>query len=383
MEKDVKQKKARYGLLLIILGVLITAAGVFSFLLIPDGFDYVVPAPEISGEAPIENTLDKLKNTMEAPWAAALRQQRVPVSSSSGGKQNASATVYAVSEGFFDIFHETLTEGRLLNRVDLESGTVRALVNSKGAQTLFTDGAALGKNVLAEGQTLEVVGILDGGFVPGETDEILFYIPITAANKGTFHFQTLEIKSRLTGREEKAAAAAILKNQLAGGTLQDTGKIRLAALMPLWLMACAAGFFLLRFLFSLIRKLAVRQRDRLREELRDQYISRIAPKAALRGLLLLLLFAGWLFAAWLLLSLIVMPLYTFTDWIPDSPADPASVIACAKNLLTTSASSVVCKNRACAALDVSAALIRAGSLILLAGLGGRLFARQKHKANSE
>ena len=378
-----KQKKARYGLLLIILGVLVTAAGILSFLFVPDGFDYVIPAPEISGETPVEETLDKLKNTMESPWAAALRQQRVPVSAVSGGKQNASATVYAVSEGFFDIFHETLAEGRLLNRVDLESGTVRALVNGKGAQTLFTGGSALGRNVSAEGQTLEIVGILDGGFVPGETDDILLYIPITAANKATFHFQTLEIKTRLTGREEKAAAAAVLKNQLAGGTLQDTGKLRLAALMPLWLMACAAGFFLLRFLFGLIRKLALRQRDRLREELRDQYASRVAPKAALRGLLLLLLFAGWLFAAWLLLSLIVTPLYTFTDWIPDSPADPASVIACAKNLLTASSSSVVCKNRASAALDVSAALIRAGSLILLAGLGGQLFAsRQGSKGDS-
>ena len=219
MEKDVKQKKARYGLLLIILGVLITAAGVLSFLLVPDGFDYVVPAPEISGETPVEETLDKLKNTMEAPWAASLRQQRVPVSSASGGRQNASATVYAVSEGFFDIFHETLAEGQLLNRVDLESETIRALVNSKGAQTLFAGGSALGKNISAEGQTLEIVGILDGGFIPGETDEVLLYIPITAANKGTFHFQTLEIKTCLDEMasmiEEQRETIEALENRVA------------------------------------------------------------------------------------------------------------------------------------------------------------------------
>ena len=63
-----------------------------------------------------------------------------------------------------------------------------------------------------------------------------------------------------------------------------------------------------------------------------------------------------------------MPLYTFTDWIPESPADPASVVACARNLLAASASSAVFKNRSAAALEASAALIRAGSLVLLAGL---------------
>ena len=368
MEKDVKQKKSRYGLLLIILGFLLTVAGAFSLLFVQNGYDYIIPAPEISAEMPVSSILDKLNSKMDVPWAASLRQQGVPVYSSSGSKQNSTATLYAVSEGFFDLFHETLSEGRLLNRVDLENDTIRALINRKGAESLFAGGNVLGKSITAEGQTIEIVGILEGGFVPGEADEILVYIPITAANKGSFHFRTLEIKTLPSRNEEKAQIAASLKNWQPGGTIQDTVRSRLAALMPLWLIACAAGFFLLRILFSRLTGLVLRQRDRIKEALQEQYASRVALKAFPRCLLLLLMFACWLFAVWMLLSLIVMPLYTFTDWIPSSPADPASVIACVKNLLTASASSAVYKNRAAASLEASACLIRAGSLILLVGL---------------
>lgn len=368
MEKDVKQKKSRYGLLLIILGLILTVAGAVSLLFVQDGFDYIVSVPEFSSETPIESILDRLNSNMETAWAASLRQQGVQVSSASGSRQSVTATLYAVSEGFFDLFHETLTEGRLLSRVDLESHEIRALMNRKGAESLFSGRDALGKSLAVEGQTLEIVGILEGGFVPGEADEILVYIPITAVNTGSFHFRTMEIKTRPSGREEKAQTAAVLKNWQPGGTLQDTARSRLTALMPLWLIACVAGFFLLRVLFGGFKILVIRLRNRIRMELQEQYAPRVALKAAPRFLLLLLLFACWLFAVWMLLSLVVMPLYTFTDWIPDSPADPASVLACIKNLLTVSACSVEYKNRAAATLEVSAALIRAGSLIFLAGL---------------
>ena len=368
MEKDVKEKRSRHGLVLIILGVLLAAAGAASLLLVQDGFDYVIPAPEISAESPLESTLDRLNKAMEIPWAAALRQQGVQVSSSSGGRQEVTATLYAVSEGFFDLFHETLLEGRLLSRADLESGSLRALISRKGAETLFPGGTALGKTVTAEGQAMEIVGVLAGGFVPGEADEALVYVPVTAAGRGSFHFRTMEIKTRPSGPEEKAQTAAVLKKWQPGGTLQDTARSRLAALMPLWLIACACGFFLLRYLFGGLRTLVLRERDRIREELRGAYASRVALKAVPRCLLLLIPAACWAAAVWGLLSLAVMPLYTFTDWIPESPADPASVIACARNLLAASASSAVFKNRSSAALEASAALIRAGSLVLLAGL---------------
>ena len=366
--KKQERKKSRFGLVLMILGLLLAAGGAALLLSVPDGFDYILPAPAFSAESPAEEQLARLAPLMEVPWAAALRQQQAPVSPGEGGKQSVTATIYAVSEGFFDISHETLAEGRLLNRTDMESGTVRALVNRAGAERLFTGGSAMEKRITADSLTLEIVGITEGGFRPGEADEILIYIPITAADTGTLPFRTMEIRTRPAGREEKAVTAATLQAWSPGGTVQDAGRTRLAALMPLWLIACAFGFYALRMLWRRLRAAAVRQRDRIREDLREQYASRVAPKAALRVLLILLLLAAWLGAAWLLLSLFVRPLYTFTDWIPDSPADPASVAACVRNLLMSSAFSAAYLNCTASALKAASFLICAGSLAFLAGL---------------
>ena len=334
----------------------------------PEGFDYVIPAPAFSGDAPVGAQLKRLENIMEVPWAAALRLQRAAVSGNAGAAETASATLYAVSEGYFDIAHEPLAGGRLLNRNDMDGKPVKALINQKGAESLFTGGDALGKTVAADGLSLEIVGILKGGLRTGESDEILIYIPITAADTDSLPFQTMEIKTLVTGAEQKALTAALLKSWHAGGTLQDGGKNRFAALMPLWLVACVAGFFMLRYAFRWLGILIRKQRERIREELRQQYAGRVTLRAVPRILPVLLLCAAWLCGVWLLLSLAVLPFYTFTDWIPESPADPASVIAWGRNLLTGAAASAVYKNRSAAAMETAAFLIRTGCLVCLAGL---------------
>ncbi len=367
MEKKM-ERKSRQGLLLIILGLLLLAGGLILLLSSPESFDYIIPAPVFSAESPAEEQLGRLDNMLEVPWAAVLRQQHAVISRNAGGKESLNATLYAVSEGYFDIAHETLADGRLLTRNDLNSKTVRALISQKGAESLFTGGEALGKSITAGDLALEIVGILKGGLHPGESDEILVYIPITAADTGLLSFQTMEIKTRVSGREQKALTAAVLRNWQAGGTLQDSEKLRFAALMPLWLIACAAGFFLLRWGFRRLRILVSGQRSRIRKNLEKQYASKVSLHALPRILLIVLLCAAWLCAVWLLLRLIVLPFYTFTDWIPESPADPASVISCVRNLLTGSASSAVYKNRAASALEAASFLIRAGCLVFLTGL---------------
>lgn len=367
METKMK-RKSRQGLLLIIIGTLLAAAGTFLLYSTPEGFDYILPAPEFSEEDPVQNELDKLENILEVPWTAALRQQHATISQSTTGKDSATATLYAVSEGYFDLVHETLSEGRLLNRNDMTGGTVRALINQKGAERLFTGGDALGKTIVVESLSLEIAGILKGGLKAGESDEILVWLPITAADTGALHFQTMEIKTRVTGKEQKALTAAVLKNRNAGGTLQDGGRMRIAAMMPLWLIACITGVFLLRFGFRKLRFLAKHLRARIREELQGQYASKVSLRAMPHILLFVLLCAIWLCAGWLLLRLIVMPFYTFTDWIPESPADPASILSCIRNLMITAASSAVYKSRAASATETASALIRAGCFVCMIGL---------------
>ena len=356
-----REKRSPAGCLLILLGLLVAAAGVALLFLIPDGCDYVVSAPSFSAENPVKEELNKVSELLEVPFAAALRQQGTQVSTERAGRQT--ATVYAVSEGYFDIAHETLSEGRLLNGEEVRGGARVALVNRKGAEALFPGLEVPGQKLKIGETDLEVVGVLAGGFRPGEKDEILIFVPIALADSEVIRAQTLEVKTMASGTEEKALLANRLKSWNAEGNLQDSERLRLAALMPLWLVGCGFGLFLLRRLLRRLGAFTRRQGEWFREQLRNQYVSQILPMAIGRGLLLLALLAAWIGAAWLLVSVVALPLYTFTDWIPDSPADPASWITMGKNLMTAAASATLRQNRA-----AGAAGIRAGVLIFLVGL---------------
>ena len=361
-----RKKRSSAGRLLILLGLLVAAAGVALLFFIPEGCDYVAAAPSFSADTPVRDELNKLSELLEIPFAVALRQQGAPVSTERAGRQT--ATVYAVSEGYFDIAHETLSEGRLLNGEDDRRGARVALVNRKGAEALFPGLEVSGQKLKLGEKELEIVGMLTGGFCPGEKDEILIFVPISLVDSGVIKPQTLEVKTKASGTEEKALLASCLKSWNAEGNLQDSERLRLAALMPLWLIGCGFGLFALRRLFRRLWAFVRHQGEWFRRELRNQYVSRILPKAIGRGFLLLGLLTAWIGAAWLLVSVVAYPLYTFTDWIPDSPADPASWITTGKNLMNAAASAVVWQNRAAGAAKISGALICAGVLIFLVGL---------------
>lgn len=349
-----------------ILGLLLAAGGLALLYFMPGGYDYIVSAPAFSAEATVEETLERLDRVMELPWAASLKLQHAEITAGPG-KEGVTATLYAVSEGYFDFAHETLAEGRLLNGEDQRARAARALVNRKGAESLFNGRDAVGETLQIGDLRLEVAGVLAGGWRPGEADEVLIYVPITLADAGKPVFQALEIKTGARGSEEKAMAAAALKNWNAGGTVQDAERTRAAALMPLWLIGMAAGLHLLIRGAGGIRSLGRSARAQVRNDLESQYASRVAPKAVLRFLPVAGAAVLWAAFAWGVLWLLVQPLYIFTDWIPESPLDPQSVWLCAVNLMKNAAAAAVFRNRGAGIADAAAGLIRAGCLVFLAG----------------
>jgi len=349
-----------------ILGVLLCAGGAVLLACMPGGCDYILPAPDFSAEEPVAQELEKLRRVMEIPWAAALRRQGAQIGTEN--RKNIPATVYAVSEGYFDIAHEMLAEGRPLNGEDIRAGAARAMISRRGAESLFYGMNPIGKTLRVGDWTLEIIGTVEGSFRPGEKDEILVFIPISLADRESLTFQTMEIKTAAVTAEEKALAAATIRNWKPGGTVQDSERLRLGALMPLWLIACGMGIWLLGGLLRRLGRLTVSQREWARGRLQTMYPSQAAPGMALRAAGLLLLLAAWIGAVWLLLQLAVRPLYVFTEWIPDTPVDPESVWATAKKLMQEAAASAVYRNRAAGIAEMAAWLMGAGSLIFLTGL---------------
>ena len=363
------------GLLLMILGLIASAAGVVMLFFLPGGCDYVLPAPSFSLDTPVANTLSILSEELMIPWSADLRQQDAQVSSARISGQP--TTVYGVSEGFFDNVHVTLQKGRLLNLGDFSATSRVAMINRKGAETLFPGLEPLGQTIWLGSTPLEIVGVTAGSFQWGEAQDLLLYVPMTLANSRVLLPQTMEIRIVSNSAEIRSQFASVVRTLLPGGTLLDHSRLRLAALMPLWLIGCVIGFCVLKAWMHVFRRLAVTLYRQTKGEQQTCYVTQLLPRIAARSLLALILLGLWLGAAYLLLKLIAYPLYTFTDWIPESPVDPASVLAAARNLLTAGAVSAVYKTRTAVAAEFCAVLIRAGCLLFLCGLIPRIFFRRK------
>ena len=142
--------------------------------------------------------------------------------------------------------------------------------------------------------------------------------------------------------------------------------------MPLWLIGAVAGFLLLKRLTAFAVNKGKALSGSVREQLKSHYLSQM--KAKLLGSVLLILCMAALLGVliWLWLSYVIMPLYTFTDWIPEAFVDPASVLATGKALLTSAAQSTVWRSADGTALEMYSAWISCGCLVLCTGLCVRL-----------
>lgn len=371
MKMNTAKKRTGAGLILMILGAALILAGTVMTLRLRNGiFEYVVPAP--AGESAADR-LEEISGLLsDYEWSAAVRTQEAGVSRGGSG---ITVTLYAVSEGWFDLHHETLAEGRAISGEDVRSRRKSAVINQAAASALFQGLDPTGQSFSCGSGDFEVVGVVKGGYRIGETADAVVWIPVTLADPESTLPSTMEIRA-FSGSQ---AQSVVLKNLLAqwspGGTAFDHRRLRLTAFMPLWLLGAAAGFLLLRTLFSAAFRKGKLLARGIREMLKDRYPGQM--KARILGTALLIIAGAALLAAgtWLWLTFAMMPLYTFTDWIPEALVDPDAVSLTVKTLLTGAAASAQYRSADAAAMGMFSAWIAAGTILFSAGLCVRLIAR--------
>lgn len=373
-----RRKRTGAGLILMILGAGLTLAGAVLSLLQPDRVaEYAAPAPAASAGKPVQERLKELEPLMDGlEWTAALRMQNASISGEGSGRR-LDATLYGVSEGYFDLRHETLLSGRYITGEDIRSGRKTAVVSKNCADALYPGADPLGRFLNWEEERLEIVGVTAGIWHPGESNDALIWIPVSAADtenrRGT---ATLEVRVRVNNRAAAAAAKTQLTQWAPEGTTWDWARLKLAAFMPLWLTGAAAGFLALRRLIRVIAGKEKQLAGTLRERMKTRYPGQMKGAivgASLLGLLLAALIPACVYGY---LAFVTMPLYTFTDWIPEAFLDPGAVITTAKALLSGAAVSVEYRTAGAAAFGIFAAWISAGTLLFAAGLVSRLIWRK-------
>ena len=127
MKMNTAKKRTGAGLILMILGAALILAGAVMTLRLRTGlFEYVVPAP--AGESAADRLEEVSGLLSDYEWSAAVRTQEV---NASRGGSGTAVTLYAVSEGWFDLHHETLAEGRVISGEDIRN---RRKKNTEGSR---------------------------------------------------------------------------------------------------------------------------------------------------------------------------------------------------------------------------------------------------------
>ena len=372
-----KKKGVWISLPALLAGLALIIAGALLLRQVPSRCEYALPAGFLAEEdAEPADPLKELAAALEGVrFAGAVRFQGRTIALENGEK--ISCTVYAVTEGYFDLRPRRLLSGRVISGEDLRGQQPVLILPDKLAQQLFPGQEPLNREITLMGKTCRVIGVLEQGGTLGEADSFLLWVPFSLPDKAQMGDGVLELVFDASRQEEKAAVRSALSAWRDGGAWIDGDRARLTALMPLWTMAAVAGLCLLRLLAGKAAGLIRRKAETLRTEAGERYAAgMIGPvlRHLLPPVLLLLLLAG---CAWGWLRLAVLPLYTYTDWIPETPVDPASVSAALGRLAARSSAALRCQTALTAAGDWSRGLIAAGTVLFLTGLCARLAFRKK------
>ena len=352
--------------------------GALVLLFVPDGFQYILPAPARTQEggalaALYERGMEELHemaDTLTHP-AIAARWQGAGIASEDGNK-NVTATVYAVGAGYFDAAYERLMQGRYVSETDVRQAERVIVLDSGSALTLFPGADPVGQKVLLGGVLCEVAGVIRGGQRIGEADAHIAYIPITMADAQSLPVQTVAFLAR--GKSEIGSAILMrdtLSAREAGGSFYSLSKLKLGAVMPLRWLALIAGILLL---LALLRRLNARAWScvcRFAQELRLRYAYSLLPAMIAHALVYLLAYAALLGAAFLLMRFSIAPLLVFTEWVPEVVVELSSLTSRFWSLNAQNAVAARYVSREVCAIELGQGLLRWGLMAALLGLAVR------------
>lgn len=364
-----KRRLSVPGIVLIVLSIALIVPALVLLHSVSNDFQYILPGAANGQELRAlylegEKMLEALSEWTDQ--ASILgKAQGVALSTD---YSSASATLYAVPMGYFDMRHETLKAGRLISGGDMKNCRDVILIDEKLAYQLFPGADAIGKTVTMGEIEWTIVGLLQNVPRFGETSEWTVYVPILASFEHGPPMQTLEMNLRCKSRD---TPSAILKNELmngrSDGSFYELSKEKTAALMPLrWLLVILGSTFI-RWLVHCLTGYAQNRIHAYREMLAVKYAKQLMGWLMFRGMILLL---GFLIVAGVtygVLSLIMQAALAFPDWIPEKPVSIASYISRFWSLHRSTAASIQFSSRESSVIALAAWLIRWGCFLLLAG----------------
>lgn len=369
--KKRKWRKAAWALLA--LGIALSVAALIPLATARDVLQYAVVAP--SGE----NAADQIRQLMDARKAigealidctsVSTMGGMTAKASVSGGGKNGTATVYAVSEGWFEVYPVALAGGRLLTETELRRGDKVALLDSELAFSLFGSELPEDAEATIGGETYRVVGTVRHRRGVGEVTEHCAYLPLEADAA-----QAMDAIVYSAVPIPNSGARTMFEKTLRGawgenGSFYSLEKEAMRRTMVLRLPLLVFGMSAILALFRRMSALMSRKIAAFREGMRWNYIKSMVPKLLAIIVLALLGYGVLLALLYALMTYSIRPLYVFTEWVPENIVEWSSISAVFWNLVSAAAQPVKIGTREMRTLEFWGAILRWGAFcILWAGL---------------
>ncbi len=382
-------KKTGKGLLcLMAAGLCLIAFALFELLTMDARLEYALPnAQAITSNdnetdlvAPLKRLIEA-KNTAQSELTdcvSACAVGGVKTGESVGAEDKSlTATLYAVGDGWFEVYPQYLSAGRLIGSDEQTEGDRVIVLDAELAFKLFGGEDAIGRMVTLEGEEYEVVGLIRHRRSVGEMDEYTAYVPLLAAAR--IRLETVQVGAKPIPHTGAAVMFenAMTNSFIAGGCFYSIEKEAMRATMILRLFALVAGMYWLLRLLQWMNGVVERLIERFRERLSQHYMRELIWRLLIDIALCLLAYAAWIGLVYLLLSFSIQPLYQFTEWVPENLVEWKAWKNVFWNLMRSQNRLVSVSTRTLAEVRFYGVLTRWGAAALLFGwavpaLGRRL-----------
>ena len=387
-------KKTGKGLLcLMAAGLCLIAFALFELLTMDARLEYALPnAQAITSNdnetdlvAPLKRLIEA-KNTAQSELTdcvSACAVGGVKTGESVGAEDKSlTATLYAVGDGWFEVYPQYLSAGRLIGSDEQTEGDRVIVLDAELAFKLFGGEDAIGRMVTLEGEEYEVVGLIRHRRSVGEMDEYTAYVPLLAAAR--IRLETVQVGAKPIPHTGAAVMFenAMTNSFIAGGCFYSIEKEAMRATMILRLFALVAGMYWLLRLLQWMNGVVERLIERFRERLSQHYMRELIWRLLIDVALCLLAYAAWIGLVYLLLSFSIQPLYQFTEWVPENLVEWKAWKNVFWNLMRSQNRLVSVSTRTLAEVRFYGVLTRWGAAALLFGwavpaLGRRLVPKKR------
>ena len=332
-----------------------------------------LPAPgaEEDASAPAKRLIKSLEPVRETLTGAVSDLALCGMKSgltASAGENSAPCTLYAVTDGWFEICSVPLADGYLPGVAELTQGAKVAALDEKLAFTLFGAEEPLGQKVNLGGAEYTVIGLARHRRGVGQLDEYAAWVPLLAA--GETEFETVTLSARpVPGSGASVMFESTVKSAfIPGGSFYDADKEVMRATMILRLLLLCAGLFFLLGLLKWMNGMVLGAMDRFRERLKEEYLKRLLPRLIGGILLAIVCYGAWVGAVYLLMNYSIQPLYVFTEWVPENIVEYESWKNVFWNLVNAQNQPVTVTTRLMNEIRLYGQLLRFGVVAALVGL---------------